>query len=266
MNDLINARSHTAADVLPWLRIERGTRDDYAALAHWHYRAGTPATFARVLRAIDLEATRAASPQLAGVLVVSHPTLNGPWRAQAWPGAMERDMTDMTNMTDMTDTPDTPESPNTPASRARRLNAMVRTISRVIVDPRYRGGGVGSALVRAYLDDPLTPLTEAIASMGALVPLFTSAGMRAMSDTARSAHTAAMARALRSRRIAPWRLMDPREARRWCQQDAALVREARRWAGASRATRAASRRMSDASLLSLAAAGVAAPARVFVAP
>jgi hypothetical protein len=102
--------------------------------------------------------------------------------------------------------------------------------------------------------------------MGTLVPLFTSAGMRAIDASCGSAHVRVMARALRSRRIAPWQLMDLREARRYCRNDTALVREVRKWASASRATRAASASMCDASLLSLAAASVAAPARVFVAP
>jgi len=251
MHQILTRTTKPRSREIPWLRIERGTRDDYAALAHWHYRAGSPATFARVLRAVDLDAPPSATPTLAGVLVVSHPTLNGPWRQHAWPGALDAEASNHTD---------------TPAARARRLNAMVRTISRVIVDPRYRGGGVGSALVRAYLDDPLTPLTEAIASMGVVLPLFTSAGMRAIDASCCSAHVRVMARALRSRRIAPWQLMDLREARRYCRNDTALVREVRKWASASRATRAASASMCDASLLSLAAASVAAPARVFVAP
>ncbi len=232
---------------LAWLRVERGTRTDYDALAHWHYRAGAPATFAAVLRAVDVDGVMDGGPAvLAGVLVVSHPTLNGPWRERAWPGALS--------------TADADD----PAARARRLNAMVRTISRVVVDPRYRGSGVATALVRAYLDRPLTPLTEAVASMGALVPLFTRSGMRCVS--VRSAHSCRMAGALRRRRLAPWRLLDLAEASRWARCDRALVHEARRWANASRATRALMEHASDAQALALAAAGVAAPARVFVAP
>lgn len=236
-----------AAPDLSWLYIEPGTRADFDALAHWHYRAGPPATFAAVLRAVDVDGVMDGGPPvLAGVLVVSHPTLNGPWRERAWPGAM--------------DTMDDDD----PATRARQLNAMVRTISRVVVDPRYRGAGVASALVRAYLDRPLTPLTEAVASMGALVPLFTRAGMRCIS--ARSAHACRMARALRERRLAPWRLLDLGEASRWARCDRTLVHEARRWARASRATRSALSEASDAEALAMAAAGVSAPARVFVAP
>ncbi|MGP1273608.1 MAG: GNAT family N-acetyltransferase [Phycisphaerales bacterium] len=129
-----------------------GSRADYDALAPLHYRAGPPATLARILIARDDD-----RGELAGVLVVSRPTLNGAWRRHAWPGRY--------------DTGDK-------RARARRINAELRTISRVIVDPRYRGRGVGVRLVAAYLDRPDTPRTEAIAAMGAVCPFFERAGMR----------------------------------------------------------------------------------------
>lgn len=134
------------------VRIGRGTMEDYAALARMHYRAGRPATVVRVL------AARRGST-LAGVLVVSMPTLNGWWRARAWPGEF--------------DIPDKREG-------ARRINDArrgVRCISRVIVDPRFRSTGIASALVRAYLDDPLTERTEAVAAMGRASRFFEEAGM-----------------------------------------------------------------------------------------
>jgi ABC-type dipeptide/oligopeptide/nickel transport system ATPase subunit len=132
------------------LRIVRGTIADYTRLAHLHYRAGPPATHELVLTAT----TRAGD--LAGVLVVSRPTLNGPWRSLAWPGRYRS---------------------GSARADAARLNDEVRTISRVIVDPRFRARGVARRLVRAYLRGPLTPATEAIAAMGVCSPFFRAAGM-----------------------------------------------------------------------------------------
>lgn len=63
--------------------------------------------------------------------------------------------------------------------RARLLNAEVHCISRVIMDPRYRGIGLAVRLVRHALATATTPYTEALAAMGAANPFFEKAGMAA---------------------------------------------------------------------------------------
>lgn len=131
------------------LTIEPGSTHDLEHLSRFHYASGRPGPIARILRAVD-------DGQTIGVLVASMPTLNGRWRAIAWPGAY--------------DTPDQ-------RLNARRLNRDVRVISRVIVDPRYRGQGIAVRLVRAYLADPCTMRTEAIAAMAHACPFFERAGM-----------------------------------------------------------------------------------------
>lgn len=136
----------------PSIEIRQGSAAEYRALAPLHYRAGPPATIDRVLVATDT-----GSGITAGVLVTSRPTLNAWWRHAAWPGRF-------TGLTKF--------------HAARRINEELRTISRVIVDPRWRGLGVAVELVRAYLADPATPLTEAIAAMGVASPFFERAGMR----------------------------------------------------------------------------------------
>jgi len=129
--------------------IEQGTLRDLEHLARFHYAAGRPGPIARILRAVD-------EGQTIGVLAASMPTLNGRWRAIAWPGDY--------------DTPDQRENAN-------RLNRDVRVVSRVIVDPRYRGQGIAVRLVRAYLNDPCTVRTEAVAAMAHACPFFERAGM-----------------------------------------------------------------------------------------
>ena len=191
------------------VRIEVGTIEDYGALARDHYAAGRPGPIVRVLRAVDV-----GSGELAGALVVSMPALNGRWRRLAWPGRFE----DVDRR-----------------ARARRINAELRVLSRVIVDPRFRACGVGTALVRAYLADPLTPLTEAVAAMGAACPLFERAGMTPI-RMAQRPMDGRLERALLAMDIEPERLADPGGARAiW--RDEALRQELRIWANASRRTR-----------------------------
>ncbi|MEM9065886.1 MAG: hypothetical protein AAGB51_10400 [Planctomycetota bacterium] len=115
------------------MRIERGAFTDYLALARHHYVSAMPACPVLVLRAMKWGI-------LAGVLVVSMPTMNGAWRRIAWK-----------------------EQPEDRSQRVRWLNAHVRTLSRLVIDPRVRGLGIATALVRKYLADPVTERTEASA-------------------------------------------------------------------------------------------------------
>ena len=136
------------------ITIEPGTRSDYDALKHHHYRTHDPANIAHILRAT--RTTHTAQTILAGVLVVAYPTLNARWRTRAYPGRY--------------DTTDTKHN-------AHRLNNELRTLARVIVEPRSRALGIASKLVRTYLAHPLTPITEAFAAMGAVSPFLARAGM-----------------------------------------------------------------------------------------
>jgi GNAT superfamily N-acetyltransferase len=203
----------------------------YHALAPLHYRPGTPATIVRVLAARVSRNDSCAAHQaprrgeLAGVLVVSMPTLNAGWRRFAWGDRFAKTNT---------------------AAGARRVNEELRCISRVIVDPRFRSRGVARALVRAYLDDPLTACTEALAAMGVACPFFERAGMTPyrVPPTGRDARLLDLFEQLGVER---WRLATPRLA--WVRLvDAAerhfgaaaggqtLARELTRWARASRGT------------------------------
>jgi len=67
---------HTHDDI----SIIPGRPTDYAPLARFHYRAQRPATCVHTLSAIDR-----TNGELVGVLTISMPTLNGPWRRLAWP-------------------------------------------------------------------------------------------------------------------------------------------------------------------------------------
>ncbi|TVQ75471.1 MAG: ATP-binding cassette domain-containing protein [Phycisphaeraceae bacterium] len=198
---------------LPSIVVVEGDRDELTMLSGFHYRPGMPATIDRVLAARDPR-----DGALLGVLATSHPTLNARWRRMLWGDRFE--------------IPDK-------RARAVKLNRELRTISRVIVDPRVRGLGVAGRLVRAYLRDPSTPCTEAVASMGRVCPFFERAGMRAH-RLERSPADAEFLELLEELGVERWRLAMPRSA--WVRAERAggrgrVVCALQRWAMSSRRSR-----------------------------
>ena len=186
------------------IRIGPGTMDDYDGLSRFHYVAGEPAVPVR-----DGVLVARAHGELAGVLVVSMPTLNGSWREQAWPGRyVGRDK----------------------RALAQRLNREVRTLARCVVEPRSRGQGVARRLVEAYLREPLTEATEAVASMGAACPFFERAGMTRY-ELPISKRDARLADALSFLGYETWRLVDETTRRRVSRLEF-VRRELRIWARA----------------------------------
>lgn len=190
----------------PMVQIGAGTMADYHRLAAFHYRAGPPAVVAAVLVACD-------GGELAGVLVASMPTLNAWWRGLAWPGEYSGDK----------------------SSASARLNRDVRTIARVIIDPRWRGTGIAGELVRAYLAAPLTRRTEAVAAMGWVSPFFARAGMTPH-VAGLGPRDAALSAWLRRRGVRACELIDERLARRALRRHRELEATIRRWARGSAAT------------------------------
>lgn len=203
------------------IEIAPGVVGDYTRLARLHYRSAAPATIARILTATD-----AATGEVAGVLVTSRPTLNGSWRAIAWPGRFDT---------------------GTLGERAQRLNRELRTISRVIIDPRYRGAGLASGLVRRYLCDPETALTEGVTAMAPVCPFFERAGMTPCAIPVPARHTRLRKR-LAELDLGVNDLLRPIDER------SALAEHLRIWARQSAGTR----RASDAPIETLARAAACA--------
>ena len=159
-------RGLPAAGLDDLLTLDRGSIRDYDALGQHHYRAGRPATASRVLvlqyrrpTVADRFLGRSASRRVAAVLVESLPVLQ--CRQRDW--ALRDRYKPITR----------------PRQRARLLTTELRCISRVVVHPQWRGLGLAVRLVRAALDDPQAPFTEAIAAMGKVHPFFERAGMTA---------------------------------------------------------------------------------------
>lgn len=185
-----------------------GSIDDYRALAYLHHRSRDLAAPVRTIAARDV-----LRGEVVAALVVVMPTLNGAWRESAWPGRY---------------------GAGDKRTDARRLNREVRRIARVVVDPRHRGVGLATRLVRAYLDAPITARTEAVSALGRWSRFFERAGMRAVEMPMRP-RDARMLDALAHLDIAPWRLAMPRAA--WARVVAGagesfMRRELKRWSGA----------------------------------
>ncbi len=59
------------------------------------------------------------------------------------------------------------------------INTNIRRISRLIIEPRFRGLGLASRLVRETMPLVNVPIVEALAVMGWVNPFFERAGMKA---------------------------------------------------------------------------------------
>lgn len=196
----------------PRLRISLCTLAQAAPFLALHYTASDPARPCRILGAwLELD----GAEELVGILTVSFPTLNANWRESAWPREYSR---------------------VSKREAARKLNAEVRHISRVVVHPRHRGQGIATALVRAYLRRPLTTRTEAVASMGNYCACFKHAGMRAV-PRIRSERDRTLASALHAMHVSPETLVDDRAVQHLATTKPNLTLALTRWANASRATR-----------------------------
>ncbi len=145
--------------------ISRGVIDDYKLLCGFHYREKRPANFVRIFtavakerRSLDRFLCREVRGEVVGVLVESMPTMRSKMRDVALKNRYS-------NL-------------GSAGNQMRLVNAEFRSISRVIVHPRWRGLGVARGLVEHVLKNATTAYTEATAMMGHVNPFFENAGMR----------------------------------------------------------------------------------------
>ncbi|MCI0499777.1 MAG: hypothetical protein L0Y36_08885 [Planctomycetales bacterium] len=142
--------------VLKYLTIVPGSRSDYESLAVFHYRDFSPGPIRFVYKLIDGHSRRRLEAPVVGVIVYGPPAANLAARGRATGGAF-RGLSRAAGLT--------------------LLNARLVCIRRVIVEPRYRGLGLASRLVRETM--PLTgaAMVEAVSVMGRVHPFFVRAGM-----------------------------------------------------------------------------------------
>lgn len=164
----IAIRFHALNDdgLIDQLELVDGSASDYHALCEHHYRNRRPATMMRILafRRRGQQSPRGFPSHVLGdqcvaVLIESMPPLDSRMRNIAL-GNRYHSVRDR-------------------RLRAAMINRDVRTISRVIVHPQWRGLGLARRLVQKALDTATTPFTEAFAAMGRVHPFFSQAGMTA---------------------------------------------------------------------------------------
>jgi len=146
-----------SCSVVKKLQILSGGLDDYKELAHYHYRGGRigPFTAIFVLRPAKTSTARLGT-KAVGVIVYTMPS----------PGLELRNIA-TGNLFAGFDR----------AARLALVNKNIRCIGRVIIEPRFRGLGLASRLVRETISAINVPIVEAMAVMGLVNPFFEKAGM-----------------------------------------------------------------------------------------
>lgn len=129
--------------LLQEIKVEPGSFRDYFALEVYHYKGFRPAFPVKTFRAVY-------GGNIVGVIVYSTSYLQMKARKTVF-GSHLKDM-------------------------AKRKEIL--RISRVVVEPRLRGIGLGSRLVRETLEKTGAKIVEAIAAMAVYNPFFEKAGMR----------------------------------------------------------------------------------------
>ena len=139
------------------LRIEPGCLNDYKQLAHYHYRDSRLGPFEHIF---VLKPAPGLQKSI-GVIVYSMPVPGLELRN----AATDNFFVGFDRSTQMA-----------------LINRNIRCISRVIVEPRFRGLGLASRLVRQTMPKMNVPIIEAMAVMGLVNPFFEKAGMKAMTS------------------------------------------------------------------------------------
>lgn len=128
------------------LTMEEGTRADWPPFAKWHYR-GHGLGF--VKRVVLLK----HGPKPVGICVFGSPAASLALRTKYF--GLQR-----------------PRS----ASSMQRINASLWLLSRVVLDPVYRGAGIAAGFVARACDSCPVPWIETLTAMGRVNPFFEKAG------------------------------------------------------------------------------------------
>jgi hypothetical protein len=156
------------------LQIVKGTRADYEMLSHYHYRESyvgsaigcadgetSPAAMRRggpyaAVFALKGEFSASTKLETAGVIVYTMPAAGCQLRTTATGGLF---------------------AGLDKSARLKLIGKNIRTISRVIIEPRFRSLGLAARLVRETMPLMNVPFIEALAVMGRVNPFFEKAGM-----------------------------------------------------------------------------------------
>ncbi len=137
------------------VQIVHGCLDDYNQLAHFHYRNCRPGPFEKIF-VLRNDSLRTVRKKTIGVIVYSMPSPRLELRSLVMDnffGGFDRN------------------------TQLELINKNIRCISRVIIEPRFRGLGLANRLVRQTMPEMNVPIIEAMAVMGRINPFLEKAGM-----------------------------------------------------------------------------------------
>jgi hypothetical protein len=136
------------------LEIVSGTRADYEFLSQYHYRQTSIGPYAAIYT-LKGKFRTAERLETVGVIVYTTPAAGSQMRTAAIPFLSGLDR----------------------CTRLKLINANIRTISRVVIEPRFRSLGLAARLVSETMPLMNVPFIEALAVMGQVNPFFEKAGM-----------------------------------------------------------------------------------------
>jgi len=126
------------------LRIVPGTRQDYESLTQYHYRECNVGPYAAIF-ALKGKFRTAEKIETVGVIVYAMPAAGCQLRSVATGGLF---------------------AGLDKSSRLKLIGKNIRTISRVIIEPRFRSLGLAARIVRETMPLMNVPFIEALAVMG----------------------------------------------------------------------------------------------------
>ncbi len=141
-----------------YLVIEPGKREDYLSLAGYHYRSGEMGPYTSIFVLREKHPIRKIFSDPVGVIVYRMPQIHFAPRKHVFADQIAAGASTQL--------------------QTRLVNANIRCISRVVLDPRYRGLGLAARLVRETLPRSQVKVIEAAAVMGRVNPFFQKAGMK----------------------------------------------------------------------------------------
>jgi len=141
-----------------YLQIASAGLNEYNQLNRFHYRDSNLSPYAAIYAIKDSHPVRSRFAPVVGIIVYTMPAaaleLRNIATAGRFSGFGDRRL------------------------QLQMVNKYIRCISRVIIEPRYRGLGLASMLVRETIPKIDAEIIEALAVMGTINPFFEKAGMR----------------------------------------------------------------------------------------
>ncbi len=198
-----DTKPRNACKVTSQLELVRADVTVYRQLERYHYRDGALGPFCAIYALAERCLRRQKTAAAAGVIVYAPASLNCAARDAATGGCF---------------------AGRSKADTLVLINRNVRRISRVIVEPRYRGLGLATQLVRDTLPLVGAAWVEALAAMGHLHPFFERAGMQAYRPAADPVREA-LQKALTEAGIGPSLWVEPSAAQRRLETLSAPARE-----------------------------------------